>query len=568
VTSMMRTGAQIILAKLLEHNTTHVFEYPGGSICPILDELSRSERVTIVTTRHEQAAIHAADGYARVTRRPAVCIATSGPGASNLVTGIANAFMDSVPLVIITGQVATWDLKNERRVRQRGFQEIDIVSIAKPIAKAAYLARKVEELPALLDQAFLLAQSGRPGPVLIDVPINLQYTASRISSRKKRASTGQGLPCAQSAVDKAAERLIASPRPLVVVGGGVGIANAERELRLLLDKHKLPSVQTLMGLSSVSADSPLSLGFIGYAGRLPANTALIEADCILGLGTRFDNRAFPDANKNFGARASLIQVDCDRAELGHRVKVDLAMHADVKVFLRQFAKSLARANFICPAEWRGHVEGLLDSERRAQVRGKGHAVTPQELLSDISEALREKTYVVTTDVGQHQLWTAQNFRFNKHSSLLTSGGLGTMGFGLPAAIGAQFALPYASVIVITSDGSIQMNIQELATVKEYGLPIKIFVLNNRCLGLVRQIQEFAFEGRFACTRTNGDVDFVSIARAYGISAMRITRRQGLRRIVESVVAAPRSVLVEVMIDETENVYPVRVKGRTIFSGHG
>lgn len=560
---MKLTGAQIILKKIIKHNIKVIFEFPGGSICPILDELYKYKKIKTIVFRHEQAAIHAADAYARITKRPSLCMATSGPGASNLVTGIANAFMDSVPIVIITGQVAVWDLKKDRPVRQRGFQELDIVSVVKSITKAAFLVNDVSDLGPVIEKAFFVAREGRPGPVLIDVPINVQYTYCKYKNKDLNLKEKK-LACPQSVIKGTIKRLLSAKRPLVLAGGGVILASAQDNLMRLLKSYHLPVAQTLMGLTSVPSGYALNLGLVGYAGSRVSNLAIKNADFILGLGLRFDNRAFPDADKEFSKSSYIVHVDCDRSELNHRVIANKTILSDVNTFLAGFIQGLKKTEYRANNEWIGQILSWKEEFKVSFLKDKLE-LKPQFILDGLSTLLKDKDVVVTTDVGQHQLWTAQYFKFNRPNSLITSGGLGTMGFGLPAAIGAQFAKPSARVFHVTSDGSLQMNIQELATVKDYRLPIKIILLNNRCLGLVRQIQEFAFCRRYASTRLNAQVDFIKIAKAYGIAALCIKKPSQMRDALRKAIASKKSMLLDFRINEFENVYPVRIKGKVIYS---
>lgn len=559
---MNLTGAQIILKKLIEQKVEYVFEFPGGSICPILDELHKYKKIKLFTTRHEQAAIHAADAYARIIKKPAVCMATSGPGASNLVTGIANAYMDSVPLVIITGQVAVWDMKKNRPVRQRGFQELDIISVVKSITKEAFLVRHVSDLAKTLDKAFFIAKEGRPGPVLVDVPINVQYTLTELKKRNASFNKKKLVPSFDN-VSLIVEKLLYAKKPLVIVGGGLILSSAEKELRFLLKKYNLPVAETLMGLASIDADYDLNLGLVGYAGSKAVHMAIKEADFVLGLGLRFDNRAFPEARREFFKHCYIAHVDCDKTELNHRIIADKALLSDTKEFLVQFLKVLSKKEYQISQSWKMRIKALIKEE---EVLKRINKLSPSYILDRLSKTLSSKEFIITTDVGQHQLWTAQYFKFKHPNSLITSGGLGTMGFGLPAAIGAKLANPKAVVINITSDGSFQMNIQELTTLKDYNLPIKILLLNNKCLGLVRQIQEYAFCKRYASTRTNENVNFSELAKGFGIESLQIKSERNVDKAIKYFINTKHSILLEFKIDEFENVFPIRIKGNVIYKG--
>ncbi len=559
---MELSGSQIIIKELIKQKVNLVFEFPGGSICPILDELYRQKTIKTIVFRHEQGAIHAADAYARVTHKPAVCMATSGPGASNLVTGIANAFMDSVPVVVITGQVAVWDIKKNPMVRQRGFQELDIVSVVKSITKAAFLVTDISELALIMEKAFFIANDGRPGPVLVDIPINIQYSLYKYKGTRLKAQK-EPVRFSFADNDEVIKRFLSAKRPLVIAGGGVVLSSAQNELISLLKKFELPVVETLMGLTAVPGDYRLNFGLIGYAGSRSANTLVRQADFILGVGLRFDNRAFPEANKEFADGAYLIHVDCDKHELNHRVAVNRAVLSDAKTFLRDFLSALKNKDYEVNYEWMRQA-CIWRNDFEPQNQSISARLNPRFILSRLSMLLKNSDAVITTDVGQHQLWTAQYFKFAASHSLVTSGGLGTMGFGLPAAIGAKLARPSANVINITSDGSFQMSLHELATLKDNKLPVKIILLNNRCLGLVRQIQEFVFSQRYMSTRMNAQMDFVRISRAFGVDAISVTDELGVEPALKKVVSSRKSILVNFRIKQSENVFPVRIKGKTIY----
>ncbi|MBL7198112.1 MAG: biosynthetic-type acetolactate synthase large subunit [Candidatus Omnitrophica bacterium] len=556
------SGAQVLVKKLIEHNVKFIFEFPGGSIAPILDEIHKSKRLETVISKHEQGAAHAADAYARITGKPSVCMATSGPGASNLVTGIANAYMDSVPMVVITGQVAEWDMRGDTSVRQHGFQELDIVQVVKSITKKTFSVKRIEDIPKIIDEAFFIAESDRPGPVLIDIPINLQYT--RIYYKKAMNKIckfkPKNLDVSTTLIKKAIKGLTSSKRPLIFVGGGIISARCIDKLKYLTSKYNIPVCATLMGLNSITSYYKYNLGLVGYSGSKASNLAIENADLILALGIRFDNRAFPDGQKCFSKDAYIIHVDCDKAELNHRVIANLSLHSDLKIFLDKFIKELNRRHFKINNNWLNQIVSWKKKYYFHYAASKS-VIKPQRLLEDISDLVKNKKVIFTTDVGQHQLWAAQFLKLTRPNTFITSGGLGTMGFGLPAAIGCQLADRKALIINVTSDGSFQMNIQELATIAYYKLPIKIIMLNNRCLGLVRQIQEFAFGGRYASTKLDHDVDFCKIVSAYGIKSLKVSEPSKLKEYLRKLIEYKGSAFLEVRIKEDENLFPIRIAGK-------
>lgn len=562
------TGAEIIVKALEKEKVDVVFEYPGGTIAPLLDALEKRKAVRVVMSRHEQGAIHAADSYARVTGKVGVCMATSGPGASNLVTGLANAYMDSVPLVAITGQVAVRDLRGSQTSRQKGFQELDIVSIAKSITKSSRLIIDVWDLPSALDEAFRLAITGRPGPVLVDVAYDLQYRAIDLFSYESGKGVAQGFSVLHKTIDSgqltaACERILKSERPLIVAGGGVMISDAHKELCQLAHGIKIPVAMTLMGLGSFPASSNLCLGLIGYAGSPFCNKAVRAADVVLAVGTRFDNRAFPAGRTNFAEDAYIIHVDVDVGEFDNRVKADATISADAKTALQTIFAQIDQRVGKPRQAWIDQLE-QWKREYPLTYENSAKVIKPQFVIEELSRLTKGLDTIITTDVGQHQMWTAQFFKFEKPRTLITSGGLGTMGFGLPAAIGAQIARPNAKVFNITGDGSFQMKIQELATAISYKLPIKILILNNECLGLVRQIQEFAFEGRFVSTILQNP-DFAAIAAAHGAYGLRVTEPDDVTPALVETINSNRTCVVDFRIDPSENVFPIVVAGKVIAS---
>jgi len=562
---MLIKGAQILIKKLIQHNVKLIFEFPGGSTAPILDEIYKSKRIKTIVFKHEQAAAHAADAYARITGKASVCMATSGPGASNLVTGIANAYMDSVPMVAITGQVAEWDMKKDTPVRQHGFQELDIVVVAKSITKRAYLVKKIKDIPKIIDEAFFIAESGRPGPVLIDIPINLQY--SQIPYKKSmdapHSFRQKAIRISSSTLKRAVNKVLKAKKPLILVGGGIITSECVDKFKKLTNKYGIPVCTTLMGLSAVSSNYKYNLGLVGYAGSKASNLAIENADLILALGIRFDNRAFPQGQKCFSKKAYIIHIDCDKAELNHRVIANMPICVDLNKFLDKFIIELKKSRFKIHNIWLKSIASWKKNFYFNYAASR-KVVKPQRVLQILSDLTKNKNTVFTTDVGQHQLWSAQYLNIIKPRTFITSGGLGTMGFGLPAAIGCQFADKKATVINITSDGSFQMNIQELATIAHHKLPIKIIMLNNRCLGLVRQIQEFAFGKRYASTRLNHDIDFCKITSSYGIKSFKLTKVSQIKSSLRKLLKHKGSAFLEVHIDEFENLFPIRVAGKVLY----
>lgn len=562
---MLIKGAQILIKKLIQHNVKFIFEFPGGSVAPILDEIFKSKRIKTIVFKHEQGSVHAADAYARITGKPSVCMATSGPGASNLVTGIANAYMDSVPMIAITGQVAEWDMKGDLPVRQRGFQELDIIQVVKSITKKTFLVKKIKDISKIVDEAFFVAQAGRSGPVLIDIPINLQYTQipykkSLVSEHKIKQ---ENIAISFGKIRKAVNKIVKAKRPLILAGGGLIASETTNKLRQLINKYDIPVCETLLGLTAVSSDYAYNLGLVGYAGSKASDLAVANADLILALGTRFDNRAFPQGQKCFSKNAYIIHVDCDKAELNHRVIANLFLQVGLAEFLDKFHKELNRHKFKIDKKWLKQLS-LWKKRFYFSYNPSKKDVKPQRLIEELSDLTKNKRTIFTTDVGQHQLWSAQYLKFRKPKTFITSGGLGTMGFGLPAAIGCQFADRGALVINITSDGSFQMNIQELATIAHYKLPIKVIMINNRCLGLVRQIQEFAFGKRYQSTKLNQDINFCEIVSSYGIKSFKLTRPSQVGLYLKKLIDYKGSAFLDVRIKECENLFPIRVAGKVLY----
>jgi acetolactate synthase-1/2/3 large subunit len=537
-------GAAALVRALEAEGVDIVFGYPGGAILPVYDALVDS-KLRHILVRHEQAAAFAADGWARATGQVGVCIATSGPGATNLLTGIADAFADSIPMVIITGQVATTLMGTD------AFQELDVLGMTMPIVKHGFVVRNASEMAEVVHEAFRIARSGRPGPVLIDVPkdaANAPFDERHQSSVRLTLPPTPVPPPDSDALARAVRVLERARRPLLYIGGGVRRAHAIPELRALVETTRLPFVSTLMALGSVPTDHPLSLGMLGMHGTKGANYAVQESDLLLCACARFDDRVTGKL-ADFAPKAEVIHIDIDAAEVGKLRRANVALVGDARVALRELARPLDniepwRAQCL---EWKRQY--ILDPSPRNE---RVHAPT---LLRRLSERVpRDTTFAC--DVGQHQMWVAQHVRFDSPDRHLTSGGLGAMGFGIPAAIGACFARRGSHVIAVTGDGSIMMNLQELATIVRYALPVRIVLIDNRALGLVRQWQELFHEERYSEIDLSDNPDFVRVAEAFGIPAFRVDRADQVERAVEQIVDGPGPLLCHVVVDPTTNVWPI------------
>lgn len=542
-------GAQYIVEFLEKKGVDVVFGYPGGSVVFFYDVLGKSS-LKHVLVRHEQGAVHAADGYARVTGRPGVCIATSGPGATNLVTGIANAYLDSIPLLAITGQVFIDDIGRD------SFQEADIMGITMPITKHSYLIKKLSELPYILEEAWHLTTAGRPGPVLIDVPKDIftgewdfQAENSDISTTRKRPQKN-GL---DEQINKVVKAVKEAKRPLLFAGGGVISAGAAESLHELVEHTRIPLVTTLMGKGAIPESHPLALGMVGMHGKPAANLALSSCDLLIGIGVRFSDRVTGKPH-NFLPQTKIIHVDIDPAELCKNIEAEIPVVCDAAKFLGELNKKLLKKRFNSQnADWHKDIEQW--KEEYPLSYEKGEYVKPQQIIEEVSRQAGNKALVVT-DVGQHQMFTAQYFPIGGARNFVTSGGLGTMGFGLPAAMGASIGRPDENVYLFAGDGGFQMCIQELATISQFKLPVKMFVLDNCCLGMVRQWQELFFKEHYAHTLFGMNPDFMKLAEAYGITAIKIERPEEVSEAIARVINTPGPVLVYCLIDPKENVLPI------------
>ncbi|ELY5881484.1 acetolactate synthase 2 catalytic subunit [Cronobacter sakazakii] len=531
-------GAQWVVHALRAQGVDTVFGYPGGAIMPVYDALYDGG-VEHLLCRHEQGAAMAAIGYARATGKTGVCIATSGPGATNLITGLADALLDSVPVVAITGQVAAPLIGTD------AFQEVDVLGLSLACTKHSFLVTSLDELPEIMSQAFHLANSGRPGPVLIDIPKDIQLASGELEPWLSSVEDTFAVP--QAELEQARALLSQAEKPMLYVGGGVGMAQAVPALREFMAQTQIPCAVTLKGLGAVEASYPWYVGMLGMHGTKAANLAVQECDLLIAVGARFDDRVTGKLN-TFAPHAKVIHMDIDPAELNKLRQAHVGLQGDLNALLPALQ---------CPMAidaWRARVAALrYDHDWRYDHPGEG--IFAPLLLKQLSDR-KPVNSVVTTDVGQHQMWAAQHMRFSRPENFITSSGLGTMGFGLPAAVGAQVARPDDTVICVTGDGSFMMNIQELGTVKRKQLPLKIVLLDNQRLGMVRQWQQLFFSERYSETNLSDNPDFLTLASAFGIAGQRITRKDQVAAALETMFNSEGPYLLHVSIDEAENVWPL------------
>ena len=547
---MKKTGAQILVESLLAEGVDTIFGYPGGQALPIYDALYDAD-IRHILTRHEQGAAHAADGYARASGKPGVCLATSGPGATNLVTGIANAYMDSIPLVAITGQVPTSMLGRD------SFQEADITGITLPITKHNYLVKDVKDLAKTVREAFYIATTGRPGPVLIDMPRDISAGETEYKDPGPVHLPGYDVKTEPDPeqVARAVRAIEEAERPVIYAGGGVINANAHVELLKLAEMMLAPVATTLMGLGGFPGNHPLSVGMLGMHGSKYANYAVSECDLLIGVGVRFDDRVTSKLEA-FAPNATVVHIDIDPAEIGKNVGVDIPVVGDVATTLREIAKRLQPR---LASKWRDKIQ-MWKKEYPIEFEVNGR-IKPQEVIKEIYNATGGNARI-TTEVGQHQMWAAHYFTYTRPRTFISSGGLGTMGFGFPAAIGVQLACPGETVIDIAGDGSIQMNIQELATAVNHKLPVKIAILNNGFLGMVRQWQELFYNHRYSYTELDNP-DFVKIAEAYGAVGIRVEKKSEVRSALDEALRVDQPVVLDFQIEREENVLPMVPPGEAI-----
>ncbi len=544
------SGAEILIKSLEAEGVEVIFGYPGGQALPIYDALYDSG-IKHILTRHEQGAAHAADGYARATGRTGVCLATSGPGATNLVTGIANAYMDSVPLVAITGQVP------QSLLGKDSFQEADIMGITMPITKHSFLVEDPAEISQVVKEAFYIAASGRPGPVLIDLPKDVSTVKAEYSKPDKICLPGYEpvLDGDRRQVKKAAEAIAQSERPLIYAGGGVVTSGAHEELLQLAELIVAPVATTLMGIGGFPGNHPLSLGMLGMHGTKYANFAVCECDLLIAVGARFDDRVTGKL-ETFAPGAKIVHIDIDPAEIGKNIQVDIPIVGDVKRVIKQLTEILSPD---LREAWRDKITAWKKEYPLSYCKKGG--LKPQYIISEIYRQTKGRARV-TTEVGQHQMWAAQYYTFTRPRSFISSGGLGTMGYGLPAAVGVQVGCPEDVVFDIAGDGSIQMNIQELVTAVNYNLPINIAIINNGYLGMVRQWQELFYNRRYSQSELINP-DFVKLAEAYGAEGIRVTTRDGVAPAIERAIRSGKPVMIDFVVDREDNVFPMVPPGGSL-----
>ncbi|HCH1222815.1 acetolactate synthase 3 large subunit [Vibrio parahaemolyticus] len=557
----MLSGAEMVVQSLIEENVEQIFGYPGGSVLDIYDALhAKTDQIKHVLVRHEQAATHMADGYARATGKPGVVLVCSGPGATNTITGIATAYMDSIPMIVISGNVPNSLIGND------AFQECDIVGVSRPVVKHSFLVKKAEDIPETIKKAFYISTTGRPGPVVIDLPkdvmnpqIKLPYQYPESISMRSYKPTTSGH---KGQIKKALKSLIEAKKPVLYVGGGAVISGAHEHVLELADKLNLPVVSTLMGLGAFPGTHKNSLGMLGMHGTYEANMAMHEADLIFGIGVRFDDRTTNNLEK-YCPNAKVMHIDIDPSSISKNVKVDLPIVGSAEKVLTTMLGLLAEQDCgndeAAITKWWDDIQVWRDRQCLSYETSSDR-IKPQQVIETLHKLTNGDAYVAS-DVGQHQMFAALYYPFNKPRRWINSGGLGTMGFGLPAGMGVKFAMPEEEVVVVTGDGSIQMNIQELSTAMQYDIPVKIINLNNRFLGMVKQWQDIIYQGRHSNSYMSSVPDFAAIAEAYGHVGIRIETpdqlEEGLQKALDM---KDRLVFVDINVDETEHVYPMQIKG--------
>ncbi len=555
---MKLTGAQVLMEVLKEEKVDTIFGFPGGAVIDIYDELDKTD-IRHILVRHEQGAVHAADGYARAGNKVGVCLVTSGPGATNTVTGIASAYMDSIPMVILTGQVPTQLIGND------AFQEVDIVGITRPCTKHNYLVPSAEAFPRIIKEAFYLARSGRPGPVLVDIPKDVTKAVIDYQPIKdiRLKSYNPTYEPNMKQLKKVVELIEASKRPAIFAGGGVILSGAAAELTEFARRVRIPVTTSLMGLGTFPGTDPLWLGMLGMHGTYRANMCTGACDLLISIGVRFDDRVTGKTDA-FAAQAKIVHIDIDPTSIRKNIPVTIPIVGDCKISLRHLNQLIEQSDLTDIEQkrqsWLAQIEDWKNTKPLAYKQE--NTLKPQFVVEKLYE-LTNGEAIITTEVGQNQMWAAQYYHFDKPNHFITSGGLGCMGFGLPAAIGAQMACPDKLVVDIAGDGSIQMNIQEMATAVQSGLPVKVVILNNAYLGMVRQWQELFYGRRYACTGMDCAPDFVKLAEAYGALGLRATKPQEVEAVLKEGLSVDRPVIMDFKVDREESVYPMVPAGAPI-----
>jgi len=559
MSSEMINGARILLECLHRVGVTDIFGYPGGAVIPIYDEIYSFDKIKHYFARHEQGAVHAADGYARVSGKVGVCLATSGPGATNLVTGIMTAHMDSIPLLAITGQVRSNLLGRD------AFQETDIVGITVPITKVNYLVQSIKDIPKIIKEAYFIASTGRPGPVLVDIPNDIQQQEisyeefNRLFDKEVKLEgydpTYVGHPVQ---IKRALSLIKKAKKPLIIAGAGVIKSGASKELLELVNKTDMPVATTLLGLGGFPENHDLSLGMLGMHGTVPANFATDEADLVIAAGIRFDDRIAGNPSK-FCEHAKIIHIDIDPAEIDKNKKVDVPIVGDLKNVLAEINKELEPKKH---TEWTDKVKEWKNEYPLAHRNVGEDKLLPQEVLKAVNDIL-DGDAIVVTDVGQHQMWAAQYLTFKNPDTIVTSGGAGTMGFGVPAAMGAQVAARDKKVVLIVGDGGFQMTLEEIMMIRQYNLPVKIVLINNSFLGMVRQWQELFKDRRYSFVELECNPDFVKIAEAYGIKSERLKTKEDLKNRLKDLILSDEGAIIDCIVEKEENVFPMIPAGKTV-----
>ncbi len=552
-------GTEILMRVLEEEGTDIIFGFPGGAVIDIYDELIKSEKIKHILVRHEQGAVHAADGYARAAGKPGVCLVTSGPGATNTVTGIASAYLDSIPMVVITGQVNTSLIGND------AFQEVDIVGITRPCTKHNYLVKDVKDLAKTIKEAFYIATTGRPGPVLVDIPKDVVQASTEykpIKSVKLRSYNPTYEPNMKQ-LDRVIKMIKDSKKPLIFAGGGIILSNASGDLKKFAKTIQAPVTTSLMGLGAFPASDPLWLGMIGMHGTYRANMTTSDCDLLIGIGVRFDDRVTGKIS-TFASKAKIIHIDIDPTSISKNIPVHTPIVGDCKKTLEKLNELLEAEDFKgIKAARKPWFDKIIEwKSTKPLAYEQKDIIKPQFVVEKLFEVTKGDA-IITTEVGQNQMWSAQYFHFEKPNTFITSGGLGVMGFGLPAAIGAQVACPDATVIDIAGDGSIQMNMQEMATAMQFGLPVKVAILNNGYLGMVRQWQELFYDRCYACTRMEHTPDFVKMAEAFGAVGLRASKPEEVVPVIKKALEVKKPVIMDFIVEKEEGVYPMVPAGADI-----